>query len=256
MNNQDGKLEFKIEDVVDGEKVSLDYVPVSMLKKFVDDVATLLGDAKNSIMQVKTGSVTLTADTTDEKVAQAEYDIERLFDGILADPLSQKRSAILNRWQAEANRHPDRIYSISRFSSNTNESKHFTISAVTKFKPPQPVIVDVERYMFGELTDWGGSNEANVHLRLESGETIIVSAKHEQIEQERENKVYKKQLLRVRAKQNKITKKLQDFELLSFEPYEPKFDDEEFTKLTKKGRKAWKDIDASGWVERQRGGDK
>lgn len=45
---------------------------------------------------------------------------------------------------------------------------------------------------------------------------------------------------------------IKDF-ALAFEEYDPIFDAAEFDKFTAKGEKAWKDIDATEWVERQRG---
>lgn len=255
MNNNDD-IELTLTDELDGKPVSPSHVSLSMLKKFLDDVTKFVKkDGDNSLntmpVRLKEGSVAVAYPAETEEAQEVAIDWDRLIHGTEIDKVPNHRIQIFNKWQLEAKRNPKREYAIKR--QVEGKVVRMAITKDTNLTVEEAPFVDVEDYIFGEVTDWGGQENPNVHIKLEDGKTLVVSAKHDQIKDEKENKVYQKQLLRVRSKMNIRTKERIRYDLISFEKYDPKFDNAEFDKFTAKGTKAWKGIDATEWVERQRG---
>jgi hypothetical protein len=116
--------------------------------------------------------------------------------------------------------------------------------------------VAVERYLVGEITDWGGSQTSNVHLRpRNSRETLIVDATTNQIRTQRDNLVYHKAIVHVKAKQNPKTGELKDYKLIELQAYQPDVTDARLQELFDRGAKAWASVtDGAAWVDELRGG--
>jgi hypothetical protein len=116
--------------------------------------------------------------------------------------------------------------------------------------------VRVERYVRGEVQDLGGATRANAHVRLPDGKLLTVATDRDVLRSDKTNRLYKPALLRVRAQYNVLTQELRDAELIEFVEYSPKFDEQSFERLTRRGTEAWKGVDnASEWVDDLRGGD-
>jgi len=115
--------------------------------------------------------------------------------------------------------------------------------------------VEVERYFVGEITDWGGAQKPNIHLRLRNTrDTIIVDATEDQIRRQRENLVFHKAIVHARAKQNPVSGGLKDYRLIELRAFEPNVSDSRLQELFEKGAAAWRDVpNATAWVNEQRG---
>jgi hypothetical protein len=122
----------------------------------------------------------------------------------------------------------------------------------------QPEAVDVEHYLIGEITGWGGAQSPNVHLRpRNSRDTIIVDATEDQIRAQRENLVFHKAIVHVRAKRNPKTGEVDkaSYKLIELRAYQPDVEDSRLQQLFERGAKAWAGIPDGGvWVEELRGG--
>lgn len=82
----------------------------------------------------------------------------------------------------------------------------------------------------------------------------MVSSSKNQLAQDEKNRLYKQALLRVSAEENLISGQLRNITLISFEKYNPLFDEAEFQKMTEQGSQAWKDIDdPASWIDELRG---
>jgi hypothetical protein len=116
--------------------------------------------------------------------------------------------------------------------------------------------VRVEKYLFGTVTDMGGAQKANVHIRLDdSGELVRIGTNQDYLHDQEENRLYRKVLVRVAAEQQYRTGKLRNLRLLSFEDYQPRYDEEALDRFAAAGREAWQDVtNASLWVAELRGG--
>ena len=69
-----------------------------------------------------------------------------------------------------------------------------------------------------------------------------------------ENRLYHRQLLRVKAEQHFKTGELRNVRLIEFVRYRPRFDQEALDRIAAEGAKAWADVpDAAQWVRELRG---
>ncbi len=254
--NKGDNIELTLSDELDGKPISPSHVSLAMLKKFLDDVTKFVKkDGDNSLNKVpvslKEGSVAIAYSSDTKEAQEIAIDWDRLIHGREIDKVPAHRVEIFNKWQTEAKRSPKREYALKKRVNGKMVRE--AITKDTNLIVEEPALADVEDYVFGMVTDWGGQDSPNIHIKLENGKTLMISARHDQIKNEKENRVYHWQLLRVRAKMNIRTKERIAYSLISFEEYDPKFDGKEFDTFTKKGAEAWKDIDATEWVERQRG---
>ena len=70
-----------------------------------------------------------------------------------------------------------------------------------------------------------------------------------------ENRLYHKVLARVEADQHFKTGALRNYRLISFEDYQPGYDEAALNSFAEAGRVALADVpDAAGWVREMRGG--
>ncbi|QWQ32233.1 hypothetical protein KOY48_05310 [Candidatus Minimicrobia naudis] len=89
---------------------------------------------------------------------------------------------------------------------------------------------------------------------LSNGTNIKLDTNEDILADDNKNRLYKEQLVRVKAQRNLRTKELRNERLVSFEYYEPHFNEDEFIKQVARTKLAWKDIpDIVSWVEEVRG---
>lgn len=129
------------------------------------------------------------------------------------------------------------------------------ISKETSYVLPADEWVEVEKVLYGELTDIGGSSAPNMHVKIEEGKTIKVPAsKEETISVNDEVKVYHPIGVLVSAKENRKTKEL-DKDSIRFIQLVPFDGDMQKTleESMKIGTDVWKDVaDASDWIRKKR----
>ena len=167
--------------------------------------------------------------------------------------IDPKRAEVLAKWQSRSKGCPDLRYGIRLRGLAI---KAIELSTATDYRIGEIVPwVKVEKYLFGTVVDMGGAQKVNVHIRLNDGQVMIVGTNQGYLKGQQENRLYHKVLLRVEADQHIRTGQLRDLRLLSFENYEPRYDEEALDRFAEKGRRAWADVqDAAGWVRQLRGG--
>lgn len=173
--------------------------------------------------------------------------------GELAE-IDPSRANVVLRWQERAKSESTLRYAVR---SPRDAFPPVIISKDSTMKREERVQwVAVERYLVGEITDWGGAQTSNVHLRLRnSRETLIVDATMDQIRGQRENLVYHKAIVHVKARQNPRTGELKDYKLIDLRAYQPDITDTRLQELFDRGARAWTDVtDGGAWVEELRGG--
>jgi len=106
------------------------------------------------------------------------------------------------------------------------------------------------------VVDMGGAQKANVHLRLDdSDEVVRIGTNQGYLKDQDENRLYHKVLVRVEADQHYRTGQLRNLRLLSFEDYQPEYDEAALDRFAEAGRRAWADVpDGAKWVRKLRGG--
>jgi hypothetical protein len=251
-------MSFRVEDTLLGDKVSPDNISIAMLNEFTDQVATFLRgskhvDLKEVKVAVKKGSLILSVSDEVGTVEEAFEDYERAFKENSLENIDTRRAQIFELWQSLASTNEDRSYEL--FSGDDNKKiNSIQITKETEFKTKKSTWVEVELYVYGRVNDIGGKNKPNIHLELENGNTVKIESSKELLIGDKVNRIYRRQLVRVSAKQNVETKETRDEKLISFEQYSPAFDDDEFQKIVTKGRLAWRTVkNATKWVEEMRG---
>ncbi len=245
-------LRISVEDVIEGEKISLDHVPLSLLKDFAREVEQFLRGSEdtatheNLIVKVETGSLVLEplhqqsdALYRDMAVLEATRDVSSL------DP---KRAEIVIKWQKKASAAPERQYFIcdsDRLLRVTKDTFYFASD--------HDLWVPVKRKIVGEVQDMGGVRKPNIHLITSRGR-LTLAADHKTLANEKTNRLYKRALVSFVAEENIVTGELRGLKLIRFENYSPAIDSDSMRKMSAAGAESWEGIDAVDWVRRHREG--
>ena len=251
------KLLFSVSDRVDGHEVTPETVPLGLLKEFVKDVATFISgdgkeiDTKDLLVSVVEGSLGLQPYEDLPADMHIWYDVEQLSKGYL-DGVDSKRVGVAEKWLKNAKKHPSRIFRIADTATNNVVAVH----ANTFFtRELQSNWVLVERYLSGTVEDFGGVTAANIHLRLDDGSSLKIDATRDQIREQERNPVYHSVVMRVELEEDLVTGEKRNARFLGFADYDPRIDEDEYSKSIEAGLAAWKDVgDAADWVRKIRGG--
>jgi hypothetical protein len=253
------KISFSVKDTVLGADLSPSNTTLPILSEFINQVITFLkGDSRIDLTKIKSsvasGSLMVVSHNEAGILNKAISDYEYVSAHKSLDNIDPVRARILAGWQLAAKENELRKYTLCIGDINGDDFSKLTIDKNTNFKPREEHWVNVDLYLYGKVYDLGGKLSPNVHLELENGTTIKIGAHSTLLSQDSENRLYKDQLVRIKAKQNIYSHELRDEKLVSFEAYNPSFDEEEFNKISEKASMAWKAIpSASHWVEHLRG---
>lgn len=250
-------ITFSLSDVSLGYEASPDRVRLSALTAFSADVSTLL---KGSTREVDPGALDVAVVPGSLAIRTAPIamaptlvrDLRTLLTGERLNALDAKRREVLEAWQKAARQTKGLAYRVSAAFLD----RPVVVNGETDFHSDDAdQWVQVERYVRGEILDLGGATRANAHIRLPDGSTLKVTTERTVLREDTVNRLYKPATLRVRAQYNVLTRELRDALLVEFVEYAPRFDEDEMSRLTRRGAQAWKDIDdATEWVEDLRGG--
>jgi len=245
-------LRISVEDVIDGEKISLNHVPLTLLKDFAREVEQFLrgsedhGTQENLMVKVETGSLVLEpihqqsdALYRDMAVLESTNDVASL------DP---KRAEIVIKWQKKASAAPQRKYFIADGIRSLRVTKD-----TFYFASDHDQWVPVKRKIVGDVQDMGGSRKPNVHLVTSRGR-LTLAADHQTLANEKTNRLYKRVLVSFVAEENVVTGELRGMKLLRFENYAPSIDSDSMRRMAEAGAQAWEGMDAVDWVRRHREG--
>lgn len=249
-------LRFSVEDFVNGVEVGPAHVPLLLLGEFQRDVLEFLKGSGRDIdpaqlqVSIETGSLAfVVSGVLSARALWTDLATLELPDAL--DLIDIKRTAVLARWQASARIHPQRRYLVQDGGGRA----FVAIDAQSKFIKTDDVWVQVEKYLHGKIVDMGGKAKANVHLELENGQMLTVSASHDLLAQDEQNRLYRSALLHVIAEENLHSGELRNLRLLAFEPYQPAYGEDEFRRFVERGTRAWSDVpDTKEWLEKLRGG--
>lgn len=254
-------VEFVLDGTIAGRPVSAAAgVPFTRFLEFNEEVRGYVqGSEERTVLrdvtvQIQDGSYLLRVLIPAGLLSSLVADSARLAQtGSLAE-IDPNRAKVVLRWQERARAEPTLKYVVRSPRGVFAPVMISTDSSLIREERVQWVAV--ERYLVGEITDWGGAQSTNVHLRpRNSRETLIVDATAEQIRTQRENLVYHKAIVHVRAKQNPRTGELKEYKLIELKAYQPDVADARLQELFDRGAKAWAGVaDGGGWVEELRGG--
>ncbi len=252
------KITFTIKDIVLGSNLDSTNFTLPVLAEFIDQVSAFLrGSGRQDLRDIKSsmisGSLFVTAEDQTGILEDAFADYELLQKNEYINVLDPMRADIVDQWQTSAKQNKSRVYEIF-MGDKKKKTSTFLISSKTNYVPKKETWVEVNLYLYGTVYDLGGKNKANVHVELENGKSVKIDTNTSMLARDKNNRLYKKQLVRIKAKRNIDTHELKDEHLLSFEYYNPEFDKDDFDRISKKAKVAWKSVEnATEWVEKLRG---
>lgn len=141
--------------------------------------------------------------------------------------------------------------------TSVSESSALKITPTTKYLRTENIWVDAELYFYGQLTNAGGKNKANIHLDTEDFGSITIDTPKEFLRHREGNMLYKKFGVRALGKQNIETGEIDKsvLKLIELIDFSPKYDDHYLNSLIIKAKAHWKNIvDPDEWLNNLRGG--
>ena len=177
-------------------------------------------------VRVEEGSYRQKVVLTAALLASFGPDLQRLNRQDSLGEIDPERAKIIQRWQARA-KSDQGLQDEVRAAGEAPAKVQVTTSTDYHVGKTTPWVA-VEQYLFGRIVDMGGAQKANVHLAVEgTGRIQIVGAGEELLREQKENRLYHKALLRVRAEQHSRTGELRNIRLIDFEEYDPGYNEQE-----------------------------
>lgn len=249
---------FSVKDKLLDSEVTPDNVSLPLLADFIKQVSSFLkGSSRTNLGEIKTkiikGSLAVAVYDETGVLDDAYRDYNKMKARKNLNELDPVRASVILEWQRNASQNANRSYSLG-YELEDSKLEQLFIDSSSDYSIKSETWVPVEIYVYGRVFDMGGKNETNVHIELDNGNTVKASSKADILRNDGENRLYKKQLLRVSAEQNIDNMKTRNEQLISFEPYNPVFDEELFEKMSKRIKAAWSSVkDINQWVEDLRG---
>jgi hypothetical protein len=254
------KVEFVIHGKINGVEITPQTIGFSLFNQFNQEVEDFLkGNQKNLKLsevhvRIEDGSYKLVPILTAAVLTAVAPDLQTLKQEDSLGEIDSTRAEIVTKWQKRAKYESGLTYEIK--ATGDLEAK-VSISKTTDYHVGRVTPwVQVEKYLFGRILDMGGAKTANVHLAIEGQpKALVVDTTEDLLRDQKENRIYHRALLRVRAEQNIHTGDLRDLHLMEFADYEPRYDEAVLNNFIEAGTKAWADVpDAVAWVRELRGG--
>ena len=252
-------IEFVINGRVEGNAITPFTIGLSRFNEFNQQVEQFIsGSQRLKLDQVQVeiaqGSYILRTLLPVMVLSSIEPDLKLMARQDVLGELDVRRAEVVQKWQARAKANPDLQYEVR---PKTEGIGKIHITRETDYRIGEVIPwVAVEKYLFGEITDMGGIQKANIHLKLDrGGRTLLVGAAQGYLKDQVENRLYHKALLHVRAEQHYKTGELRNIQLIGFMDYQPGYNEDALNQFAAKGAEAWADVpDAAEWVREARGG--
>ena len=259
MKSRVPKISFVLRDRIDDVEVTPETIGLSKFNEFNQQVADFLAGSERLNLDdirisVGKGSYLLKVALTVVALAALAPDLQALQRPDALGEIDPKRAEIVTKWQARAKAKPGLSYAIR---PEGMQARPIELSAETDYRIGDVVPwVKVEKYLFGTVMDMGGAGKANVHIRLDdTGDLVRIGTNQEYLKDQNENRLYHKVLVRVEAEQHHLTGQLRNLRLLTFEDYQPQYDEAALDRFAAAGRSAWSGVpDKAKWLRQLRGG--
>lgn len=252
-------ISFVLRGKLDGIDINPRSIGLSQFNEFNRQVEEFIAGSKRQKLdeahiEIAEGSYKLIIGLPVLVFSALQIDLKALIQQDSLGEIDPKRQEVITKWQARSKQFTDLAYEII---PQDIELPKIRISRESDFRVGKVIPwVVVEKYLRGEVVDMGGAQKANVHLRLDdTGKLETLSTSQGYLQDQVENRLYRKVLAHVRAEQHYKTGELRKILLVGFVDYSPKYDESALDAFAEKGRVAWSDVpDAATWVRELRGG--
>jgi hypothetical protein len=255
---------FRLEGKSNGKEINLETADLHELSEYLREIDQFIFADKNipadrSAFTVKLidnqGGLGISVSMLRPYAAHVRADLEQAQSEYL-DLATPKRAAILAEWQKKAEK---RQWSYSVKLPSHPEKPKLAITPLSRFRLPTTAhFMLSEVYLYGEIKEWGGVNQPNIHIETSDYGRVIVDTPAEIILNEPENRVYRKTGILVRAWQDVGTGLLKDgrAEFVEFVQWHPEpMNPDELNQIINLGTQAWQQLETSpsNWVRQRRG---
>jgi hypothetical protein len=250
------EIEIKIEGVVGAHKLSPSLVDIEEIRELLKHAGALLFPAERRSQrprisyEISEGSVRHRFRTLTQTAIGFGAVLSKVFAEGQIDFLHERSASAIESLQHLA---VEKNYVVT-ISANENR---LVMDRTTNYVRNEKLWVDAEFYLYGEVTDAGGKNNANIHLDTAEFGTLVIATSKDFLKESEENLLYKKFGVRVTGKQNLQTFEMDPRSLTFVEllELEPEYSETYLDSLMKKAAPAWSNIpDADQWLEDIRGG--
>ena len=249
-----GIIEVRIEGIVDGHQLKPKDMDIADIREIFDDVETFLfpkgiekrnrphisyeleeGSVKHKFFLPFTTVLQFTALTTEINLRKS------------TNFLDFKQASIIEKFQKKA-KEKHWVYSFSASNSTENVLK---IDDSTNFYNSDPIIIETEFYLYGEVYEEGGITP-NLHILTSDYGRLTISATKDQL-LEGERRLYKYTGIKATGKKNISENKLLELKLTGFLDYNPVFDREKLNEMIKRATPNLSKIEnVDNWIEELR----
>jgi hypothetical protein len=250
----DSHIDFIVRGKVGDLPISPKTIELSLLKTFSEDIFAIINsipETKNSepIVSIEQSSFKARVHVALIAANMVLADAETLNQTNDLSTINSVRSKIIEKWAEKSKNNNSLEFEIRPKGEDgikVNFEKNFT-------KSQENIWVEAEIYLYGEVTDWGGSSKSNIHFTTEDKKKVTVACRREDLINQKDNLVYRPGGIRVLAKQNLYTGEIKDAKFVAFIDYSPIYDEAQLNATIEKGREAWKDVkDHVEWVRNLR----
>lgn len=229
--------------------ISPDNFDITMLYEILGCVKDLLKQDKDidvpTVLEgLEKGSVRGLFRTSKEQAVKVAAVLSMLAGSASLDQFDHGTSKAFEGFQSFAVRHNLSV------GLATSESHHeVKIHPTSNLHRSRDMWVDAEVYLYGKITDAGGTTTTNIHLLTELG-TLIIKASEEEIVSISENPLYKKYGIRALGKQHAETGEIdkKSLRFLEIIDYSPVFDEEYLESKIDAATPVWQGVDVDKFL--------
>ena len=231
MKAQAIQIEFVMKDKVEGKELTPSTISLSRFNQFNEQVERFIKGSENKkldqvFVAVEEGSYKLRVLLSFTMLSGGlERDLRLMNREDTLGMIDPRRAEVVRDWQASIKKSMDLKYAIKAPGIGI---KSIELSKETDYRDKdEERWVKIEKYLIGEVTDMGGAQKANIHIRLrDTSETLIIDAMPELLKEQEKNRLYHEVLIRVEALQNIKTGEIKKWRLISFEDHQAVYDED------------------------------
>jgi len=247
-------FEIIIDGIVDGEKISPHTIDITLFKDYISDISDIVKKTidkqrieEKAFFLIEEGSLKIVVLASAMFINSFNNDVSVLKASGTLNNIDPTYSKVFEKWQKNA-----KSNDTLNFNFLHNGQSLLRIDKDSDFKTDLSLYVDVEKILYGTITDMGGKNEPNIHLDTEIGNITIYCSKGDITNQD--NRLYKPAAIKVRVKQHISTFEcLKKYEFLEFYTYSGKLEGESLDNFINQHSKYWENIpDSAEWTRKLR----